>query len=174
MLHCRSVGTTSLVLTAPEVARVVSRLEPRSRVTDFQVRHLATVRCVLPSAHEPTASGDSALYTAADVALIRLILRLMDEGARPWMARAAVAQHAEALRAALSSHRAAVFMATGPLGVLNPTDRPTSGPAWCVRLGDVRRGLFSEIQRERRGQRVWARWGARTAAEAAQLIEATA
>ena len=144
-------------------------------MTDYQVRYLATVRCVAPSAHAPTTSGDSALYAPEDVALIRLILRLVGEGAPYWMARAAVAQHADALRAAFAGGADGVFGAAGPVGELSQVAWPTTtGPVWKVRLSDVRRGLLREIRAERLGTRVWARWGARTTTEAMELISATA
>jgi hypothetical protein len=162
------------VLTAPEVARVVSRLEPRSRITEYQVRYLATQRCVVPSAHEPTTSGDSALYAPADVALIRLIVRLVSEGAPYWMARAAVAQCAADLRRVMMERRDVVFVVRGPVGTCEPRRVHESGPVWTVSLNDVRRGLQAAIRSERGRQPVWAGWGARTAAEATQLIEGTA
>lgn len=163
-----------ILLTAPEVARVVSTLEPRMRITEYQVRYLASQRCVVPSAHEPTTSGDSALYTPVDVALIRLILRLVSEGAPYWMARAAVAQCAGTLRGTLMSVRSGVFVVNGPVGVVNPDEQPTSAVAWAVQLADVRRGLVAAIRDERKRQPLWARWGARRADDAAVGVELTA
>ncbi len=165
----------SIVLTAPEVARVVSRLEPRMRITDYQVRYLATLRCVTPSAHEPTTSGDSALYTPVDVALIRLILRLVAEGAPYWMARAAVAQCAGRLRVQLASGHATTFVVDGPVGSLDgDTSAHARAMTWAVPLSDVRRGLMAALRGERQRQPVWARWGARTPAQAIRLAEARA
>jgi hypothetical protein len=163
-----------ILLTAPEVARVISRLEPRSPMTEYQVRYLASQRCVRPSAHEPTASGDSALYAPVDVALIRLILRLVGEGAPYWMARAAVAQCAPELRAVLATSRAGVCVVNGPVGSVNPNERPTSAVAWQVPLAEVRRGLHAAILGERRRQPLWARWAPRTAADVAAVLEASA
>jgi hypothetical protein len=141
-------------------------------MTEHQVRYLSAQRCIQPSAHVPETFGDSALYSAVDVALIRLISRLVAEGAPYWMARAAVAQRAKVLRRALASGLDAAFVVTGPTGELDPKSVPTSGPVWTVRLSDVRRGLTAAIRDERQQRPVWAGWAARTPAQTVELVGA--
>jgi DNA-binding transcriptional MerR regulator len=105
----------ALVLTAGELLDVVASLEPlngdiltarKLRYLDRHLRHL--------SARSADVTNQARLYTAQDVALVRVFLRLMRRGLPAWQARAVLALRNRELRRALESDAALMLVVDWP------------------------------------------------------------
>src|ERR1700736_6228524 len=102
----RSPSAVPLVLTAPEVAAVVARLEGEP-CTPRRVRYLLSERLAVDGAPR---KGQTRLYRPVDVALMRLALRLQAQGLSAWTVRVVLAYSQDVIRAAWRS-RADVALA---------------------------------------------------------------
>ena len=171
------VAISPLVLTVPEVARVLSRLEPRAPVSEHQVRYLAAQGCLRPTAHRSRGFGDSALYGIEDVAIARTLLRLVAGGVPLWVAKAAIAYHEQGLRADWQTRRDVALVVKGvhAQSVLVSAAPKASFPTVIVRQSDVRQGLLAAMRAEReRKPAVWAGWRSMPAHRATKLMEVSA
>jgi hypothetical protein len=130
------------VLTGTEVAAVVSRLEG----TACSVRR---VRYLL-SAGERVGHGRTRLHAAADVALVRLALRLEREGVSSWVARVVVAYLRDELIAAFESRARVALRLVGIRGaIVRDAAEERTGNAVFVPLRPICEPLASEIRRVR-------------------------
>jgi hypothetical protein len=140
-------------LTLPEMATVISRLE-QQEVSVGQVRSVLLLdtrgRAITPQRH-----GETRLYTADDVAVVRLVLRLRAAGVSPTVARVVAACLRPELGRSWRLPRAlAVAGLRGELLPLN-AGRPTGTIAW-VSLREVWAGIEAAIRTTRRTQpEVW-------------------
>lgn len=140
---------SSLVLTAKELASVVSRLES-TRVAPWHVgRYLADLK---PAVDE--GFGRTRLYTVDDVCLVRLAVRLEREGVSAWVVRAVIANHVDGLTRAWRGDGSPALVLHGVRGAVvdgaHLHDLPTGRIA--VRLRDIRHGIEPHIARVRRDQ----------------------
>lgn len=158
-------------LTGPEAARVLARLDGRRpRISEHQIRLLASQRCIVPTVHQSSAKGDPALYGPVDVMLLRLFGALVREGLPRWLAKHAIAVEESALRDALTRGYDAVLQVAGlwaqmvhvshagewRYGELAATMRPPK-IAVSVELLNVRRGVRKAMDAEReRTPTIWA------------------
>ena len=136
-----------LVLTAPEVAAVVSQLEGE-RCTVRQVRYL--LYGLLPS-DTPVPRGHTRLYGPDDVALMRLAVRLHAQGVSAWVARVVLAYCGAEIRAAWRAGSASALVVRGVTGTIEAaTADPSSAPA-SVRVS--LRAVWIGVERAMRGTR---------------------
>lgn len=91
------------VVTIPEAVALLSRVEPRvcRDLTDKRFRYAAEALGIRAT----PGSGAAALYTAVDVALVRLVFRLYAEGVSQPMARAAAVYLGPEVRRVIESGR---------------------------------------------------------------------
>lgn len=142
-----------LVLTAPEVATVVTALDGTA-CTARRVRYLLE----RPTAAAGLVRGQTRLYGLAEVALMRLALRLEAQGVSGWVARVVVAYCGDAIRAAWQSGAAVALVVRGVTGTLVPIRDAGRPAAAVVPLPAVWQGLAQAVRAERRRHPdVW-RW----------------
>ena len=100
--------------------QLVTRLEKAAckekPVTERVVRYLG-MHGLAPT-HQPTTHGDSALFGAFDLFLLRLFVRLRHEGVVAWNARAILLYLREQMRAELDAGRAPVLELRGSRGIV--------------------------------------------------------
>jgi hypothetical protein len=159
-------SATPLVLTAPEVAAVVSRLEDQA----CSVRRVRYLLSGLPATDPTAARGEVRLYGPADVALMRLAVRLEARGVSAWVAQEVLAYRADEIRAAWRAGAPAALQVRGVTGSIEMATRDTDTPPGVVRvpLRPVFVGIASAIRRERRARPTIWRWRARATAALAQ------
>lgn len=142
-------------VTVAEVARVAGRLERRP-VTVGTVRSILVLdtrgRALMPQRH-----GETRVYAAEDVALVRLALRLRAAGVSPTVARVVVACLRNQLVAAWHGQDDSALAVIGLRGEIRSrlSARPAGVVAW-IALRDVWQGLESAIRRVRQAQpEIW-------------------
>jgi hypothetical protein len=150
-----------LVLTAPEVAAVVARLDGDA-CTPRRVRYLLSHRLAVDGARR---KGQTRLYGPVDVALMRLAVRLQAQGLSRWTVRVVLVYSREILRDAWRSRAAVALVVRGVRGTIESAATATPGPADAsVPLRPVWVGVERAIRRERlQRPRVW-QWRAVPAA----------
>jgi hypothetical protein len=149
------LGVTPKMLTMMEVAQLCGDLSGR-RCTPRQVRHLL-VTGALGTDPKRRPHGQTRLYGIVDVALVRLSLKLHDEGVSAWVARVVITYLRNDLIRTWKAGAATALTITGVHGSLQTALRnPPSGVTAYVAMRDIWRGLDAEIHRicaER--SRVW-------------------
>lgn len=135
-------------LTVSEAARIAGQLAGQP-CSPRQVRHLL-VRGGLGTDTSRRTRGQTRLYNALDVALIRLALRLQAQGVSPWVVRVVLTYLRNDLVRAWKSSAAVALAINGLKGTLEPALKspPASASAW-VPLREIAKGIDAEIQRTR-------------------------
>lgn len=139
------MATLPKLLTATEVAALVSRLESRA-CSSRQVRYLLLTGR-LGADFEPRIQGQTRLHGVLDIAFVRLAVRLSREGTSPAVARVVLTYlRADVIRAWKAAAPLAVAV-RGVQGSLEPAfkGRPAWAAAW-VPLRDVWHGLDTHVQ----------------------------
>jgi hypothetical protein len=169
-------------LTPPEVARLLVRLDGRrGKLSERQIRLLATQGCIVPSLHRSTTTGDPALYTAVDVMLLRLFTRLVLEGLPRWLAKHVIAMRQGELRRVFTKATPAVLQVAAmsaevvtpdaaekwPYRRLAGTRQPA--PVVSLDLMAIARGVTEAMVKTREAQpTIWAGWRPASAMQAVQ------
>lgn len=150
----RPVPPLPLVLTAPEVAAVVTALEGTA-CTARRVRYLFDGQ----RGAAGVVRGQTRLYGLPEVAVMRLVLRLEAQGVSGWVARVVVTYCGDAIGAAWRRGAAAALVVRGVTGTIEPVRDATARPAAaCVPLPPVWRGIERAVRAARRRHPdVW-RW----------------
>jgi len=157
-----AVMSTPVGLTLTEAATLLTKLEGRT-VTPRHVRAVLVLD-TRGRAIERRRLGETRVYTAEDVALVRLALRLRGSGVSPTVARIVAACLRAELVAAWRSRRGYALAVTGLRGVVVPPhrERPSGVIAW-VPLRAVWAGIEDAIRTTRRTQpEIW-QWKAQPA-----------
>ena len=132
-------------LTVAEVASLVNQLE-RQPCSPRQVRYLL-VTGRLGNDCEGRTQGQTRLYTPIDIALVRLAVRLVEQGVSKTVARVVLTYlRLDIIRAWKAGAPMAVAV-RGVQGSLEPT--PKGRPAWAVAwvgLRDIWNGLDKRVQ----------------------------
>src|SRR2546425_164064 len=143
------------VLTMSELLEVVASLEANgdtlnARKLRYLDRHL--------SARSADVTNQARLFTAQDVALVRVYLRLVTKGLPSWQARAVLALRNRELRRALDASAPLILVADWPDVHLVPASEKARYDV-RVSLRSVLAGVEAEIARRRRDEpNVWAGW----------------
>jgi hypothetical protein len=147
------VEPSPLVLTAPEVADVVSQLE-REPCSVRQVRYLLSA---LRRTDPEPQRGHARLYDLDDVALMRLAVRLQTQGISAWVTRVVLAYGADEIRAAWSLGAPVALVVRGVTGFLEPVKPEPHTPAASARvpLRAVWSGVKPAMRSPRRTRPLW-------------------
>jgi len=137
----------SFVLTAPELAQLISDLESTTCEPWHIRRYLIDVKPPIDGAF-----GRTRLYTADDLCLVRLAVRLEREGLSAWVVRAVLANHADEIVRAWRSGTASVLAVHGVRGKVIAEADSTRVPTGTtvVPLQPIRRDVSTAIARIRR------------------------
>lgn len=163
-------------LTIAEVVRLVRRLDGRRglSVSARQLRYWDTA--LLLGAGRATDGHNAArVFTAEDVALVRLVRRLQRDEVRDRAVWALLLQHGDALRSACASGASLVLWMepNGRAHLVTARDAATKPIRECYPLVDVVRGVREAMSApRRRAAMVWnGRQAVRVTALAAQAVE---
>lgn len=133
---------TPLTLTVGEVATLVSRLAGVS-CSARRVRYLL--------GGPVQGHGRTRFYTALDVAVVQLVLRLEQAGVSPWVGRVVIAYLGDELRAALRAGARGAVRIQGvraELVAVNAHEQSVAATAF-VPLADIWRGVVPAVRRIR-------------------------
>jgi len=148
---------TPLVLTAPEVAAVVSQLEGES-CSARQVRYLLS-GLLGTDAERP--HGQTRWHGPADVALMRLAVRLEAQGVSAWVVRVVLAYCGTEIRAAWASGAPVALVIRGVTGTIESLATDFAVPAAArVPLRAVWTGVERAMRQTRRARPHLWRWKA--------------
>ena len=160
-------------MTANESLELLGTLErgPLRRIGGFsgrQVRYLATQGVLSASGRESAGQGDTRLYTADDVALQRLYVRLKAAGMPPWQIRGIFVYLGPPLRLALQRGQDRVLVVNGGRGSLLTAREALRAPGDVrVPLRSLRQGVPAAVRHLRAQQpTVWAGWRRQSVREA--------
>jgi len=129
----------------------------RRRISPSQVRSILVLDTTA-RAMQPRRSGDTRLYSAVDLAIVRLAVRLRAEGVSPTVARVIVATLRESIVEIWAHARPMALAVIGMRGLLLWRGKQPAAAAACVDLLDVWRGVTHAIQVVRgTDEEVW-RW----------------
>jgi hypothetical protein len=133
------------LLTAVEAAHLLSKLSGRD-CTPHRVRRLL-VAARLGTELQPRTNGQTRLFGAVDLAIVRVAIELDRQGISAWVSRVVLTYLRDDLVRAFKSAAPVALAVTGIRGSLEPAlkARPSSAIAW-VPLRDVWRGLDAEIE----------------------------
>jgi hypothetical protein len=132
------------LLTAVEAARLVSRLSGR-KCSARRLRHLL-VQGGLGTELQPRRHGQTRLFGALDLAIVRLALELERQGISAWVGRVVLTYLRDDIVRAFKSAAPVALAVNGLRGRLDPAlrSRPSAAVAW-VPLREVWKGLEDEI-----------------------------
>lgn len=132
------------LLTAVEAAKIVSRLSGR-KCTPRRVRHLL-VQGGLGTELQRRRQGQTRLFGALDLAILRLAIELERQGVSAWVARVVLTYLRDDIVRAFKSAAPLALTVSGVKGRLEPSlkTKPSNVVAW-VPLRDVWKGLDAEI-----------------------------
>jgi hypothetical protein len=138
-------------LTAPDVAAAVVRLE-REPCTARRVRHLLSG--VVISDRAPRRGRRTRGFSAVDVALMRLAVRLEAQGVSAWVVRVVLAYCGDEIRAAWRRRTAVALVVRGVTGTIEGVTPEADAPAAMARvpLRSVLRGIGPAMRRTRRAR----------------------
>jgi hypothetical protein len=147
------------LLTGVEAAQLVSALTGR-KCTPRRVRHLL-VDGGLGTELQGRQRGQTRLFGALDLAVLRLASELEAQGISAWVTRVVLTYLRDDIVRAIKSAAPVALAITGLKGRLEPAlkARPSSAIAW-VPLRDVWKGLDDQISALRQNQPtvwMWAR-----------------
>lgn len=143
------------LLTATEAAKLVSRISGR-KCTARRVRHLL-VQGGLGTELQPRQQGQTRLFGALDLAILRLALELERQAVSAWVIRVVLTYLRDDLVRAFKSAAPLALAVNGLRGRLEPALRtkPASAVAW-VPLREIWKGLDQEISSVREAKpTVW-------------------
>lgn len=143
------------LLTAVEAAKVVSKIAGR-KCTPRRVRHLL-VSGGLGTELQRRQQGQTRLFGALDLAILRLALELERQGISAWVARVVLTYLRDDIVRAFKSSAPLALAVTGVKGSLEPALRakPSAVIAW-VPLREAWKGLDREIEQVREAKpTVW-------------------
>jgi hypothetical protein len=132
------------LLTAVEAARVVSKISGR-KCTPRRVRHLL-VHGGLGTELQRRQQGQTRLFGALDLAILRVALELERQGISAWVARVVLTYLRDDIVRAFKSAAPVALAVNGVRGRLEPAlkSKPSSAVAW-VPLREAWKGLEGEI-----------------------------
>ena len=132
------------LLTAVEAARAVRKLTGRP-CTPRRVRHLL-VQGGLGTELQVRRQGQTRLFGALDLAILRLAIELERQGISAWVARVVLTYLRDDIVRAFKAAAPVALAVTGVRGRLEPAlkARPSSAVAW-VPLREVWKGIEPEI-----------------------------
>jgi hypothetical protein len=132
------------LLTAVEAARVVSKISGR-KCSPRRVRHLL-VHGGLGTELQRRQQGQTRLFGALDLAILRVALELERQGISAWVARVVLTYLRDDIVRAFKSAAPVALAVNGVRGRLEPAlkSKPSSAVAW-VPLRDAWKGLEGEI-----------------------------
>jgi hypothetical protein len=132
------------LLTAVEAAKLVTRVSGR-KCSARRVRHLL-VQGGLGTELQPRVQGQTRLFGALDLAIVRLAIELERQGISAWVGRVVLTYLRDDIVRAFKSAAPVALAVNGLRGRLEPAlrSKPASAVAW-VPLRDVWKGLEAEI-----------------------------
>jgi hypothetical protein len=132
------------LLTAIEAARLVTRVSGR-KCTPRRVRHLL-VQGGLGTELQARRHGQTRLFGALDLAILRLSLELERQGISAWVARVVLTCLRDDIVRAFKSSALVALAVNGIRGSLEPAlrSRPSFAVAW-VPLREIWKGLDDQI-----------------------------
>lgn len=132
------------LLTAIEAARLVTRVSGR-KCTPRRVRHLL-VQGGLGTELQARRHGQTRLFGALDLAILRLSLELERQGISAWVARVVLTYLRDDIVRAFKSSALVALAVNGIRGSLEPAlrSRPSFAVAW-VPLREIWKGLDDQI-----------------------------
>jgi len=132
------------LLTAVEAAKLLSRLTGE-RFTPRRVRHLL-VEGGLGTELQARRRGQTRLFGALDLGILRVAIELERQGISAWVARVVLTYLRDDIIRAFKSSAPVALAVTGVRGRIEPALRakPASAIAW-VPLREVSKGLDTEI-----------------------------
>ncbi len=145
----------SRLLTAVEAAKVVSKVSGK-RCTPRRVRHLL-VQSGLGTELQRRQQGQTRLFGALDLAILRLAVELERQGVSAWVARVVLTYLRDDIVRAFKSAAPLALAVIGVKGRLEPAirSRPSAVIGW-VPLREVWKGLDKEIDQVREAKpTVW-------------------
>lgn len=133
------------VLTATEAAHVLSKLSGRS-CRPYRVRRLL-VAAKLGTELQPRQRGETRLFGALDLAIVRVTLELERQGISAWVSKVVLTYLRDDLVRAFKSAAPVALAVSGVRGSLEPAfkTRPSSAVAW-VPLREAWKGIEHEIE----------------------------
>jgi hypothetical protein len=138
---------------------LLRRLEPRAGFTAKQLRTLVEQGCVVPEVRQTAHRGDSRVYGSTDVALLRLYVKLMHQGASRWVVKACLLGREAELRTAIASRLDAVLVLQGARAALVSAQRVPANASFAVPVRTVRAGVLEAAKCLRRDHRdIWTSW----------------
>ena len=132
------------LLTAGEAARLLSKSTGR-KCSPHRVRRLL-VNAGLGTEVQRRRQGQTRLFGALDLALVRLAIELERQGISAWVAKVVLTYLRDDLVRAFKSAAPVALAVTGVRGSLEPAlrTRPSAATAW-VPLREIWKGLESDI-----------------------------
>jgi hypothetical protein len=132
------------LLTAAEAAKLVTKLSGK-KCTARRVRHLL-VQGGLGTELQTRRQGQTRLFGALDLGILRVALELERQGISAWVARVVLTYLRDDIVRAFKSSAPVALTVTGLRGRVEPALRtkPASAVAW-VPLREVWKGLDAEI-----------------------------
>jgi hypothetical protein len=132
------------LLTAVEAAKLVTRASGR-KCTPRRVRHLL-VQGGLGTELQARRQGQTRLFGALDLAILRLSMELERQGISAWVARVVLTYLRDDIVRAFKSSAPVALAVNGIRGRLEPAlrSKPASAVAW-VPLREIWKGLDQEI-----------------------------
>jgi hypothetical protein len=143
------------LLTAVEAAKVIAKASGR-KCTPRRVRHLL-VQGGLGTELQRRQQGQTRLFGALDLAILRLALELERQGISAWVARVVLTYLRDDIVRAFKASAPLALAVTGVKGRLEPAirTRPSAVAGW-VPLREVWKGLDKEIEQVREAKpTVW-------------------
>lgn len=137
--------SASKLLTAVEAARVLTKLSGRP-CTPHRVRRLL-VTARLGTELQARRRGQTRLFGALDLAIVRLAIELDRQGVSAWVAKVVLTYLRDDVVRAFKSAAPVALAVNGVRGSLEPAlkARPSSAVAW-VPLRDTWKGIEAEIE----------------------------
>lgn len=137
--------SASRLLTAVEAAHVLSKVSGVA-CTPHRVRRLL-VTARLGTELQPRRNGQTRLFGAVDLAIVRLAYELEKQGISAWVGKVVLTYLRDDIVRAFKSAAPVALAVNGVRGSLEPAlkARPSSAMGW-VPLRDVWRGLDAEIE----------------------------
>lgn len=135
---------TAKLLTAAEAARLLSKTSGR-KCSAHRVRRLL-VNAGLGTEIQPRRHGQTRLFGALDLAIVRVAIELERQGISAWVAKVVLTYLRDDVVRAFKSAAPVALAVSGVRGSIEPAlrTRPSAAIAW-VPLREVWKGLESEI-----------------------------
>lgn len=137
--------SASRLLTAVEAAHVLSKLTGRT-CTPHRVRRLL-VSARLGTELQPRQHGQTRLFGALDLAIVRVVIELDRQGVSAWVSKVVLTYLRDDVVRAFKSAAPVALALNGVRGSIEPAlkARPSWAVAW-VPLRDAWKGIETEIE----------------------------